>query len=402
MKTLYILILLVFSCFISAQNGNLKKFNDEIYVLNNKHEYEQSIIKIYEVLYNPKSSHYEKYNAYLQKSLTYKRIYNFNEAYGNLNYALEEGLKTDKVKEVNSKIAIEKFFIIFDLQRFEKIREMINDNKNIDLSLIDEETKGLYLSALAIIEIIDGNYGDANDKINNAISIYEKVSPKDLPNIYGKKMFLYQKLNQPEKVEEAFRKAMYYAEKYKTDLYIKNLAINMWEFYTHQNNLEKAKYYREIADNLKEDDNTLININSLKLIELEKKLTSDYLRKEYEAQQKKQLLVIVGFVIVLGILGYLGITLFKNKKKRLEVESENLEIRKKLDEILFNSKNETEDSDFKNTNLTDRQLEIIELVKLGKTNKEIGAELYISENTVKYHLKIIYNTLGIENRRDLR
>uniref|UniRef100_UPI0028A0C24F hypothetical protein n=1 Tax=Soonwooa sp. TaxID=1938592 RepID=UPI0028A0C24F len=156
MKTLYILILLVFSCFISAQNGNLKKFNDEIYVLNNKHEYEQSIIKIYEILYNPKSSHYEKYNAYLQKSLTYKRIYNFNEAYGNLNYALEEGLKTAKVKEVNSKIAIEKFFIIFDLQRFEKIREMINDNKNIDLSLIDEETKGLYLSALAIIEIIDG------------------------------------------------------------------------------------------------------------------------------------------------------------------------------------------------------------------------------------------------------
>ncbi len=402
MKTLYIFILLVFSCFISAQNGNLKKFNDEIYVLNGKHEYEQSIIKIYEVLYNPKSSHYEKYNAYLQKSLTYKRIYNFNEAYGNLNYALEEGLKTDKVKEVNSKIAIEKFFIIFDLQRFEKIREMINDNKNIDLSLIDEETKGLYLSALAIIEIIDGNYDDANDKINNAISIYEKVSPKDLPNIYGKKMFLYQKLNQPEKVEEAFRKAMYYAEKYKTDLYIKNLAINMWEFYTHQNNLEKAKHYREIADNLKEDDNTLININSLKLIELEKKLTSDYLRKEYEAQQNKQLLIIVGFVIVLGILGYLGFTLFKNRKKRLAVESENLEIRKKLDEILFNSKNESENSDFKNTNLTDRQLEIIELVKIGKTNKEIGAELYISENTVKYHLKIIYNTLGIENRWDLR
>ena len=54
-----------------------------------------------------------------------------------------------------------------------------------------------------------------------------------------------------------------------------------------------------------------------------------------------------------------------------------------------------------NQNFTERQLQIIELVKQGKTNKEIGCQLFISENTVKYHLKIIYQTLGIENRYDL-
>lgn len=52
-------------------------------------------------------------------------------------------------------------------------------------------------------------------------------------------------------------------------------------------------------------------------------------------------------------------------------------------------------------NLSSRQMEIINLVKQEKKNKEIGAELYISENTVKYHLKTIYNTLEIKNRMDL-
>ena len=53
-------------------------------------------------------------------------------------------------------------------------------------------------------------------------------------------------------------------------------------------------------------------------------------------------------------------------------------------------------------NLTERQVEIINLIKEGKTNKEIGAILFISENTVKYHLKIIYNILGIGHRWDLK
>lgn len=45
-----------------------------------------------------------------------------------------------------------------------------------------------------------------------------------------------------------------------------------------------------------------------------------------------------------------------------------------------------------------RQLDIIALAKQGKTNRQIGEILFISENTVKYHLKIIYSTLKIENR----
>ena len=48
--------------------------------------------------------------------------------------------------------------------------------------------------------------------------------------------------------------------------------------------------------------------------------------------------------------------------------------------------------------LTEREFEIALLASKGKTNKEIGKELYISYNTVKQALKSIYLKLGINNR----
>ena len=55
-----------------------------------------------------------------------------------------------------------------------------------------------------------------------------------------------------------------------------------------------------------------------------------------------------------------------------------------------------------NYNLTDRQKEIIDFIRSGLTNKEIATKLFISENTVKYHLKIIYEILDVEHRSAIR
>ena len=52
----------------------------------------------------------------------------------------------------------------------------------------------------------------------------------------------------------------------------------------------------------------------------------------------------------------------------------------------------------KKSNLTEREYEIALLAAEGKTNKEIGSELYISSNTVKKALKSVYEKLGINNR----
>jgi DNA-binding NarL/FixJ family response regulator len=48
--------------------------------------------------------------------------------------------------------------------------------------------------------------------------------------------------------------------------------------------------------------------------------------------------------------------------------------------------------------LSARQREVLELLALGASNGEIAGQLYISSNTVKFHLREIYGRLGVRNR----
>jgi DNA-binding NarL/FixJ family response regulator len=48
--------------------------------------------------------------------------------------------------------------------------------------------------------------------------------------------------------------------------------------------------------------------------------------------------------------------------------------------------------------LTDRELEILRLVAEGYTNGRIAAELWVTEQTVKFHLSNTYRKLGVANR----
>jgi DNA-binding NarL/FixJ family response regulator len=50
------------------------------------------------------------------------------------------------------------------------------------------------------------------------------------------------------------------------------------------------------------------------------------------------------------------------------------------------------------SDLTEREMEIIRLLLVGRTNKEIAASIYISEKTVEFHLNRIYTKIGMRTR----
>ncbi len=50
--------------------------------------------------------------------------------------------------------------------------------------------------------------------------------------------------------------------------------------------------------------------------------------------------------------------------------------------------------------LTDREMEVLELLAEGLANKQIALELEISEHTIKFHVSSIYTKLGASNRTE--
>jgi DNA-binding NarL/FixJ family response regulator len=50
--------------------------------------------------------------------------------------------------------------------------------------------------------------------------------------------------------------------------------------------------------------------------------------------------------------------------------------------------------------LSQRELEVLEKLARGLPNAEIASELIVSENTIRFHLKNIYEKLGVTNRTE--
>jgi two-component system NarL family response regulator len=51
-------------------------------------------------------------------------------------------------------------------------------------------------------------------------------------------------------------------------------------------------------------------------------------------------------------------------------------------------------------NLTPRELDVLRLVSRGRTNKEMASAMFISEETVKTHMKSLFQKLGVHDRAE--
>ncbi|SKB83779.1 regulatory protein, luxR family [Soonwooa buanensis] len=386
---------------MKAQQINSEALNTEISQLNDAYKYEESIIKLEEILHNKKSQNYDRYNAYLQKALTFKRLYNYPEVLENLDLAFEEAKDTDFVEEAEVRVLTEKMFVEFDLRNFDKAEKLIKDLSKKNIDLLDAETQAFYLSAVAVLQIINKNYNAAQLTLEDAIGILERKSPKHLPLIYTKIIGLSEHLKDKNLAQNAFDKGIHYAEKYNMDIYKISLYYTMSHFFLTFEDYKNAYLYENQGVEISARYNAAFQNGKLSV--LERNLLNKRKNVELDYQKKIKYILAFASAILLAFLVVVVKLYQSNREKNKLILRENNRMRAELEKLTSEVNEQGEDKiNLANYNLTDRQIDIVNLVKLGKTNKEIGEKLYISENTVKYHLKIIYSNLGIENRWNLR
>jgi DNA-binding CsgD family transcriptional regulator len=112
-----------------------------------------------------------------------------------------------------------------------------------------------------------------------------------------------------------------------------------------------------------------------------------------------KLSAIVEMIVITFAIVYRMKTMRRKQHKMRE------EMNQYLSEISFLSeeleKNQIgQENIFTKFNLTTRESEILDFIAEGKSNKEIAEELFISINTVKFHVKKIYEKLEVSNRRE--
>ena len=397
----YYLLLVLFSCIASlrSQTVDKEKLFEQIHALNGDAKYEESIIILEQIITAPKSDYYDKYLGYYLKYLTYKRLYSYDRATVNLELALENGLKShEHAQEIASQIKFEKVFVAFDLLEFHRVRELLTHIQDKDFAFIPDYTLAMYFGVQSSLSNQEGDYDKSIEYLDKGIEILENGSQVDLPLLYRRKINVYRLMDLHDKAIESFEKGMYYAKKYNMDIYIANLYMDLGNYYNLIQDFENAIIVQEITNELSYKYDEKGALGRLNVLE------SNLQKKMHEKKSKQNQSILLGlsaiFVLLIGVSIFIY---FKNRKsKRIALEV--LEKNQLLGGNLTLLKTYVKGRSFTKEQmslLNPRQLEIVQLVRKGKSNKEIAQIIFVTENTVKYHLKNIYKILGVSTREEL-
>jgi len=199
--------------------------------------------------------------------------------------------------------------------------------------------------------------------------------------------------------------------------------------YQNKGDYRRALYYLTNKERYKDsmiNMRSLQSINSLevlhKVTEKDRKIKQLALEKqrvEKKSKFNRRIAIATALISTLIILLLWRINYLRKINQDLELEKLNREIQQyilRLNE-LQNKEDQRRESDrfpsgkpsidyviaklAKEHKLTPRQLEILELILKGHSNKEIAQKLFISNNTVKTHIHHLYEKLNVKNRMEI-
>lgn len=399
-KVFLFLFFILFNSFTYAQSEKINELNTKVAELNKLYKYEESIHLITDFIHDENATPYDKAHGYLLKSYTYKRVFNYDETLKCLENALREAVKSPRKDELQMLIKAEKSFVYFDTQQYEKAKQYMAEIKDANYAYLKGPKIAMIIMQEGLLYLFEKDFANAEKAFEESLTLMRKFDAVNLPVVYGKMVELYNKMQLPEKRDEAFKMGIESAKKnniLKYQIYMHEVLAGQYEFNKDYSN---AYFHVKIIDSLSNIYDA--DQHNLKLKLYEKQMEMQQNEHKLETGRKtRYFLIILSVALLILFVIYLKLNT-SNRQKRILLEKDYERMYNELQFLTHKfKKGETIESKLSQFNLSERHIEIIKRIQQGKTNKEIANELFISENTVKYHLKTIYETLNIDNRNKL-
>lgn len=223
---------------------------------------------------------------------------------------------------------------------------------------------------LADCYMSQGNYQYALKNLKEAEKLCNNNWFNELSEIERRRYEIY-------KLTGDFKNAMEYLEKHKS---LKDTILNI------KNRETISRVFAEYETEKKEQQ--------IELLDRENRLKSQKIKSQ-------TLIMILLLVLLLSVamITLIIILLKNNRLKQMELEIQS--IIAQTEEIPGQGEKESferEQMISRKHGLTDREEEILHLIRSGMSNKEMAEKLFVSENTIKYHIKNIYLKLDVKNR----
>lgn len=343
--------------------------------------------------------------------LVYKNIGDYHQSLIHYHNALNFNVPFDST--LASKFYNNIGVVYKNIEQYDSARYYFNKSFEIKKIIGSQRSIANVLTNLGNVLGLNGDNQGAIALFEQALELEKEAGlTEGVAKSYNNMALAYLNLSQIDSAIYFAAKGLAIAQEIKTKLQIKEAAEVLSQGYAKSMHFQKAFQFQTLAYQMKD---SLTNEEMARSVgryesrlELEKKENENHvLRSENriqhlelsQAEQRFFLIVLVALLLMAGVV-FLWI-FYRLKRKLLTAEID--ELRAKINANLiqsgvklnvpleiFNSKVHNE--------LTEREYEILKLAITQKSNSKIAEEIFVSVNTVKFHLKNIFNKLGVANK----
>ena len=399
----FTLLLLLVVCFLKAKDLNLDSLDKEITRYNREGKQALSQKKLSALLFSGDLTKEEEATVLYYMAVTYRGVCDYRMCIDYLNKASDIAEDFPKDNILQMKLDYEYAFAYFDNKEYQKSNAVMEHIAVKKYSHVLPENQAYILLQEGYLFSMNKDYYHAEKKYGEALGIMKEANYCNLPVVYVKIMDLYSQKKNIQKAEYYFSESMKISQGCSILKYEIYATSQMEIIYKENNLLDKAYTVGLKVDSLRKLENLEARVSEMHLID------KKFLERQEILESKSVFWGKAGSgiaaVVFLSLIGYSFVKSRNLKSEKLQMKEE---IAQMKDDLESYAENPHSDEKFVNTEnaildlekLTERQKDLYILMADGLSNKEIAEKLFITESTVKYHIKNIYSVLQLKDRKD--